>query len=207
MITTLSVNAFLNETASKSPAPGGGSISALAASLGSALTSMVCRLTIDKKKYADVHREMEEMLKKSERLRDQFTSLIDEDTAAFNSLMAALSLPKDTAEQKDRRTSLIQEETKKATLIPLLVMERCVEAMELVEVISKKGNQNSLSDAGVAALMMNAGCEGAALNVKINLSGLHDEVFVSAAKEKLTLYSDKMNSMAAIIFERMQSLL
>jgi len=182
MITSLSVTDFINEIASNSPAPGGGSVSALAASLGAALSSMVCRLTIGKKKYADVQVEIEKVLKQSEELRVKFNAIIEEDTTAFNKVMAAYGLPKETEEQKTKRTAEIQIATKTATLVPLKLMELCVEAMKLVKIIAEKGNQNSLSDTGVAALMLQAGCEGAALNVLINLNGMQDEAFVEAKR-------------------------
>ncbi len=185
MLTSLTVTEFLNETASHSPAPGGGSVSALAASLGAALTSMVCRLTIGKKKYADVQREMEASLRKSEEFRHQCTALVDEDTAAFNALMTAFGLPKETEEQRIRRSDEIQKATLSATRVPLKLMELCAEALELVKIAAMNGNQNSLPDAGVAALMLRAACEGAALNVKANLSGLQDAAFVEQSGRKV----------------------
>jgi formiminotetrahydrofolate cyclodeaminase len=191
MLTALTLTDFLNETASKSPAPGGGSVSALAASLGSALTSMVCRLTIGKKKYADVQGEMESCLRKSEELRAQCAALIDEDTAAFNAVMAAFGLPKEAEEEKRRRSEAIQKATTSATLVPIKVMELCAGALELVKVIAIKGNRNSLPDAGVAALMLRAACEGAALNVKANLSGLQDAAFVEQTEAKAQLILEK----------------
>jgi formiminotetrahydrofolate cyclodeaminase len=182
MLTSLSINDFLDEIASPFPAPGGGSVSALAATLGAALTSMVCCLTIGKKKYADVQSEMEKVLKQSKELRAQFKAIIDEDTAAYNMVMSAYGLPKDTEEQKSKRTAEIQEALKTATLVPLKLMELCGEAMKLVKIIAEQGNQNSLSDAGVAALMLHAGCEGAALNVLINLSVMQDDAFVETKR-------------------------
>jgi formiminotetrahydrofolate cyclodeaminase len=196
MLTSLSVNDFLDEIASPSPAPGGGSVSALAATLGAALTSMVCRLTIGKKKIADVQNEMEKLLKQSEALRAQFEAIIDEDTAAYNKVMSAYGLPKDTEEQKLKRTAEIQEAMKTATLVPLKLMGHCMEAMKLVTIIAEKGNQNSLSDAGVAALMLHAGCEGAAMNVKINLGSLIDSDFV--AKTKILLEQQRISLEAHI---------
>jgi formiminotetrahydrofolate cyclodeaminase len=188
MLPSLSVTDFLNETASQSPAPGGGSVSALAASLGSALTSMVCRLTIGKKKYVDVQREIENVLTRSEELRGKFLAMIDEDTAAFNKVMAAYGLPKDSEEQEAKRATEIQESMKSATLVPLKLMGLCIEALELVKIIVEKGNKNSISDAGVAALMLHAGCEGAALNVNINLGSIRDADFVKQIKTKGELY-------------------
>ncbi|MGD0037009.1 MAG: cyclodeaminase/cyclohydrolase family protein [Bacteroidota bacterium] len=192
MLTSLSVADFLNEISSNSPAPGGGSVSALAASLGAALASMVCRLTIGKKKYATVQTEMEKALKQTEDLRVKFNAIIDEDTAAFNKVMAAYGLPKETEEQKVKRTTEIQEAIKTATLIPLKLMGLCIEAMELVKIIVEKGNHNSLSDAGVAALMLHAGCEGAALNVKINLGSLSDANFIAQTKMKVEQYCSSL---------------
>ena len=200
MLTSLSVNDFLNEIASNSPAPGGGSVSALAASLGAALTSMVCRLTLGKKKYADVQREMEETLKQSEMLRVKFIAIIDEDTVAFNKVMAAYGLQKETEEQKTKREAEIQDAMKTATLVPLKLMGLCSEAMELVKLIVERGNQNSISDAGVAALMLHAGCEGAALNVKINLASLHDVHFVEQTKAALEQQRTSLDTCTSVIF-------
>ena len=202
MLTALTITDLLNETASHSPAPGGGSVSALAASLGSALTSMVCRLTIGKKKYAEVQEEMESSLQKSEELRAQCTALIDEDTAAFNAVMAAYRLPKDTEEQRKRRSEEIQKATKSATLVPMKLMELCADALELVKVVAVKGNQNSLPDASVAALMLRAACEGAALNVRANLSGLQDASFTEQAKAKIRSFLEKSARSSRLVLDR-----
>lgn len=175
------VNEFLDELASNSPAPGGGSVAALSGAIGTALTSMVCRLTIGKKKYADVQPEMEDVLKKSEELRGTFSKLLDDDTAAFNEVMAAFSLSKATEEEQRKRNAAIQAATKKATLIPLNVMQLCEQALRLAKTTAEKGNKNSASDAGVAALMLQSACAGAALNVRINLGSLEDQAFVQEA--------------------------
>jgi formiminotetrahydrofolate cyclodeaminase len=194
MITSLSVTDFLDVIASPSPAPGGGSVSALAATLGSALTSMVCRLTIGKKKYADVQGEMEKVLKQSEELRAQFKAIIDEDTAAYNKVMAAYGLPKDTEEQKSKRTTEIQEAMKTAIFVPFKLMELCGEAIKLVKIVAEQGNQSAISDAGVAVLMLQAGCEGAALNVKINLGSISDAGFVAQTKIKVEQHLVSLNN-------------
>jgi formiminotetrahydrofolate cyclodeaminase len=200
MLTSLSVTDFLDEIASNAPAPGGGSVSALAGSLGAALTSMVCRLTLGKKKYAHVQEEIEQALKQSEELRVKFNAIIDEDTLAFNKVMAAYGLQKETEEQKTKRAAEIQEAMKTATLIPLKLMGLCIEAMELVKIIVEQGNQNSISDAGVAALMLHAGCEGAALNVTINLGSLRDANFVDQTKTKLEQHRTSLNTFTSDIF-------
>ena len=200
MLTSLSVTDFLNEIASNSPAPGGGSAAALAASLGTALTSMVCRLTLGKKKYADVQSEMEEALKQSEELRAKCNAIIDEDTFAFNNVMEAYGLQKETEEQKTKREAEIQEAMRTATLVPLKLMGLCIDAMRFVKIIVEKGNQNSISDAGVAALMLHAGCEGAALNVKFNLASLIDAHFVDQIKTKLEQHQTSLNTLTSDIF-------
>jgi methenyltetrahydrofolate cyclohydrolase len=186
MLTEKPVTRFLDELASNSPAPGGGSVAALAGSLGAALTSMVCNLTLGKKKYLDVENEMKRIVVQSEELRKTFTRLIDQDTDAFNKVMEAYGLPKETESQKALRTAAIQGATKEATLIPLGVMKHVVDALALTKVVAEKGNTNSISDAGVSALMLYAAAEGAALNVKINLSGITDQEFVGWHSEEVS---------------------
>lgn len=184
MLTKKTVIQFLDELASNSPAPGGGSVAALAGAAGAALASMVCNLTIGKKKYADVQNEMAHVLQQTEQLRSELALLIDRDTEAFNTVMAAFGLPKGTEQEQATRTAAIQEATKSATLIPLQVMKVCDEALAYTLTVAQKGNKNSASDAGVAALMLQAGCSGAALNVRINLGGLNDTVFVQQVSEE-----------------------
>ena len=201
MLNTKTVNEFLDELASDSPAPGGGSVAALSAALGAALISMVCRLTIGKKKYADVRDEMEAMLKRSEELRASFSELAEKDTEAFDSVMRAFAMPKETEEQKLRRTATIQEATKSATLVPLNVMQLCVEALSLTKTVAEKGNTNSISDAGVAALMLQAACSGAALNVRINLAALEDKHFVDETTEKLNKIQNDVEKLSSEILK------
>lgn len=178
MLTKKTVSAFLDELASPSPAPGGGSVAALSGALGAALTTMVCNLTIGKKKYVDVEGEMKKIKAEAEALRSKFTELIDQDTLAFNKVMEAYALPKDSDAQKALRSAAITAATKEATLVPLEVMKHCIDAIALAQQVASSGNANSVSDAGVGALMLHAACEGAALNVKINLNGLTDSDFI-----------------------------
>ncbi|MGA3244590.1 MAG: cyclodeaminase/cyclohydrolase family protein [Bacteroidota bacterium] len=184
MLTERTVTQFLDELASNSPAPGGGSVAALAGATGAALASMVCNLTIGKKKYADVQDEMTHVLQQTEQLRKELALLIDKDTEAFNTVMAAFGLPKGTDQEQTARSAAIQEATKSATLIPLQVMKMCDKAMMPALTVAKKGNKNSASDAGVAALMLRAGCAGAALNVRINLGSLNDADFVQQISQQ-----------------------
>lgn len=186
MLTEKTVSKFLDELASHSPAPGGGSVASLAGALGSALTTMVCNLTIGKKKYAGVEEEFKNLLPRSEELRRQFTRLIDQDTDAFTKVMEAYGLPKDSEDQKALRNAAIQGATKEATLIPLEVMKHTIDAMALAKAVAEKGNVNSVSDAGVSALMLHSACEGAALNVQINLNGIHDTEFVDWKRNEVS---------------------
>ncbi len=180
MLNSLSVSKFLDETASNSPAPGGGSVSALAASLGVALASMVCRLTMKRDTNVTIQFELESVLIKSERLRAKFTALIDEDTNAFKKVIAAYRLPKETTDQDAQRVAAIQTAYKEATVVPLQLLELCAEAVALLKIVGEKGNKNSLTDAGVAVLMLGSACEGAAMNVRINLASITDLSFVES---------------------------
>jgi formiminotetrahydrofolate cyclodeaminase len=187
MLTTKTLNEFLNELASNSPAPGGGSVAALAGAMGTALTSMVCNLTIGKKKYAEVEGEIKTVLEQAESLRQKLKTLIDQDTEAFNKVIEALSLPKETDEQKALRSAAIQSTTKDAARVPLEVMRLCLEGLSLAKTVAEKGNVNSVSDAGVSAIMFYGGLESAALNVQINLGSLQDKGFVENASSDVHL--------------------
>jgi formiminotetrahydrofolate cyclodeaminase len=201
------VSEFLSELASSSPAPGGGSVSALAGSMGAALISMVCHLTIGKKKYIEVENDMKSVLEASEKLRAKLTQLIDRDTDAFNLVMSAFGMPKETDEQKAARAAAIESATKEATMIPLEVMNFCQESMALTTTIAHKGNTNALSDAGVSALLLQAGCRGAYYNVKINLSSIKDARFVDTIQQKASGVMGSVDKEARAILAHVESLL
>ena len=194
--------AFLDELASSSPAPGGGSVAALAGALGAALTAMVCNLTIGKKKYAAVEGEMKKILAQAEEMRGLFTALIDEDTQAFNKVMEAFSLPKDTEPQKALRSAAIREATKEATNVPLEVMKHCIDALALTQQVAASGNVNSVSDAGVSAYMLHAAVEAAALNVRINLNNLNDSEFVGWKTDEM----DSLMNTSRMMLEEIQGI-
>jgi formiminotetrahydrofolate cyclodeaminase len=185
MLMTKSLSAFLDELASASPAPGGGSVAALAGSLGTSLAAMVCRLTIGKKKYLDVEPTMKLLLQQLEEHGKIFTMLVDRDTDAFNKVMEAYGLPKETEDQKALRTAAIQEATKEAALVPLEVMKHAIDTLALVKTVAERGNINSVSDSGVSAIMLHAACEGAGLNVQINLKSITDTEFVGWREEEI----------------------
>ena len=184
-LASMKINGFLSELASSSPAPGGGSVAALSGSLGAALSSMVCNLTIGKEKYADVQDDIKKVLKKSEQLRKDLTKLIDEDTEAFNDVIKAFKMPKETEEQKKKRSEAIQKGYKTSAQVPLETARVCAEIIDVAEVVAEKGNINSITDAAVSALMAKAGAISAILNVKINLGSIKDEDFVKKLSSEL----------------------
>jgi glutamate formiminotransferase/formiminotetrahydrofolate cyclodeaminase len=195
-LVSMSCSDFIEELASDSPAPGGGSVAALNAALSAALSSMVGNLTIGKKDYSNVRKKMILVSEKAQKCKDFFIEAIDRDTEAFNKIMDNFSLPKKTEEEQRFRNQKIQEATIEATLIPLSVLEKTVEAAELALMVSKKGNRNSLSDAGVAGLTAAAAAEGAFYNVLINLEGIDDEGFRKSTKEKARLIFEQVQGLA-----------
>ena len=169
---------FADETASESPAPGGGSISAYVGSLGVSLATMVANLSSHKKGWDNRWQEFSIWAEKGQSLKDQLINLVDADTKAFNEIMSAFNLPKSTDEEKKKRTQCIQEATKYAIEVPFKVMQLSFESMDLIKTMAIEGNPNSVSDAGVGALCARSAVIGAFMNVRINASGLDDKKFV-----------------------------
>jgi glutamate formiminotransferase / formiminotetrahydrofolate cyclodeaminase len=181
----MDLRAFCNETLSDSPAPGGGSVAALMGALGVSLGGMVANLSAGKRGWEDKLTYFSDWAVKAQQLKDELLFLVDEDTAAFNKVMAAFALPKDLAEEKAARSVAIKAANKCAAEIPLRVMETASRAYPLLGEMAEKGNPASISDVGVGLLALRAGIDGAALNVRINLAGLKDEKFKSALQEKV----------------------
>lgn len=175
----MTVTGFTNETASESPAPGGGSVSATMGAMGVALATMVANLSAHKAGWDDRWEEFSNWADKGKALTDQLLNLIDEDTNAFNRIMDAFGLPKSSDEEKVIRKNAIQDATVYAIEVPLKVMELCYQSMEVIKAMAEIGNPNSVSDAGVGALAARSGVMGAFLNVKINASGLDDKEMAS----------------------------
>lgn len=173
----MSCAAFADETASESPAPGGGSIAAYMGALGAALATMVANLSSHKAGWDDRWHEFSEWAVKGQRIKDDLLSLVDEDTSAFNKVMDAFGLPKTTDDEKAARTAAIQEATKYATEVPFRTMERTFDAFEIIKAMVENGNPNSVSDAGVGTLCARAAIMSAFLNVKTNAAGLKDREF------------------------------
>jgi glutamate formiminotransferase/formiminotetrahydrofolate cyclodeaminase len=184
-LVSMTVDGFTDELSIDSPAPGGGSVSALMGTLGAALVSMVAALTHGKKGMEDSREEMEFLGSQAQALKKRLTSLVDEDTAAFNDVMVAFRMKRKTDKQKAERDAAIQSATKNVTQIPLVVTQLCFEVLELSKTAIEKGNPNSVSDAGVAAEAALAGLRGARLNVLINLDDIGDGDYCAEMTEKV----------------------
>ncbi|MEW6134850.1 MAG: glutamate formimidoyltransferase [Bacteroidales bacterium] len=184
LLVDLSAKGFAYETASESPAPGGGSISAYAGALGAALGTMVANLSAHKPGWDEEWESFSDWAEKGHHLMEELLQLVDEDTRAFNKIMDAFGLPKATEEEKAARKKAIQEATLYATLTPLQTMEKSFEAFEIIRAMAEKGNPNSVSDAGVGALCARTAVMGAYLNVKINAAGLEDKALANSLISK-----------------------
>ena len=177
MIKDQPVQLFLDQLASKAPTPGGGSAAAIMGAMGAALVSMVCNLTLGKKNYALVEGDIQTVLEKSESLRVQLTDMVRADMEAFDQVMQAYGMPKNTEQDHCARGEAIQAALKAATDVPLACAKASAEVIGLSRVVAEKGNKNVASDAGVAVLAGYAALKSAALNVYVNLSAIKDESF------------------------------
>ena len=192
-LTNMTLWGFVEEAASESPAPGGGSVSAAIGALGVALGSMVANLSAHKPGWDSRWREFSDWADKGKHYVDQLLHLVDEDTAAFNGIMDALGMPKGNDEEKAVRHAALQEATRRATEVPAQIMRTCYASMEVMEAMAKLGNPASVSDAGVGALAARAGVIGAFLNVKINVPSLEDRAYVKALLEEGAELVEKAN--------------
>ncbi|MDR3354273.1 MAG: cyclodeaminase/cyclohydrolase family protein [Synergistaceae bacterium] len=179
------VGEFLDDLASNSPAPGGGSTAALCGALGTALVSMVSNLTIGRENYRNNWPVVEVIRSESEGLRSEFVKLMNDDTESFNAYLAAIKMPKGTAEANAARSAAIQSASVTVTEIPLRVLELASDTASLAVRALRAGNSNTASDAGCAALIAEAAGKSAAYNVRINLPGIKDEGFASEARRRM----------------------
>jgi len=185
MLADMSVVDFLDETASNSPVPGGGSIAALSAAFSAALTQMVANLTLGKKGYEDVQEEVGLVVKEAGKMKDFFVEYIDKDSDAFNEVMNAFKLPKDTDEKMEYRKKAIQEATKTAALVPLDIAREAYKIMDIAKFVVEKGNKNAVTDGAVATMLSRTAVLSALYNVKINLSSIKDKEFVEKVAEEV----------------------
>ncbi len=178
MFKDLTLQEFVNKTASNEPTPGGGSIAATNGAIAYSLTQMVANLTVGKEKFASVEQEMQDVIQKSEELRQELLLDIDRDASSFDEVMKAFKMPKSTDEEKKARSAKIQEGYKYAASVPLGVAKKIVESMNLIEFVIKNGNKNAVTDGLVAMMNARTGALAALLNVRINLGSIKDQDFV-----------------------------
>ncbi|MEE4215938.1 MAG: glutamate formimidoyltransferase [Bacteroidales bacterium] len=193
-LVSLSLESFMNETASESVAPGGGSVSAYMGALGSALASMVANISSHKRGWDERWEEFSEWAERGKLVQEELLKLVDEDTSAFNMIMQAFRMPAKSEEEKKDRKEAIEEATKNAILVPFRVMEIAFEAYEVIEEMVREGNPNSVTDAGVGALAVRSCIKGAYLNVCVNTDGLEDKEFgkeIKARAAELNAQSEK----------------
>ncbi|MGN0400398.1 MAG: cyclodeaminase/cyclohydrolase family protein [Blautia sp.] len=187
----MTVEEFAMQTASNEPVPGGGSISALAGALAAALTEMVAGLTIGKKKYADVEEEMKEAVAPMHEICEHLLDDIKRDSESFDLYMQALTLPKETEEEKAARQEAMQNGLKAAVAVPLSVAKRAYEVMPYAETMVVKGNKTAVTDALVATMMARTAVLGALFNVKINLESIKDQAFVEETAKEVAVLEKK----------------
>ncbi len=196
---SLPVKQFIDETASDSPAPGGGSVSALCGALASALASMVANLTFGRKAYIQYNNVMDDIANQAHTLKARLLELIDCDTEAFDRVMEAMSMPKKTEEQKQERERKIQQATKEAAMVPFETLSLIPKVIKLVKMVAEMGNTNLTSDAGIAGLTAAMAARGAAYNVLINLKNLVDKEFVEKTKKETFAFLDEVDGVASEI--------
>ena len=203
----MTVKNFLEELSSDASVPGGGGVTALCGALGAALVSMVANLTIGKEKHRESWEVMEETLKRSERLRTEFLTLADDDMESFGAYMAALRMPKGTEQEKSARREAMQRAAQGSAMIPLRVIELCAEAAEAALEAIRSGNPNVATDAGIAALLAEAGAVAASYNVRVNLAVIADESFKAACSKRMAEALHKTRSKAKETSDFMEKVL
>lgn len=196
------VSGFVDLMASVEPAPGGGSTAALEGALGTALTAMVCALTVGKKKYLEFEQLAVETEQKAAALKDQYLDIIDRDTDAFNAVSAVFAMPKSTDEEKAARAAAMQAALQGCTKTPYEMMELAVQALKLADSIVGRSNASAASDLGCAALSLKAAIQGAWLNVLINIGGIKDEAFARSYRENGEALLATALPLADSIYER-----
>lgn len=194
------VSEFLDQLASDSPTPGGGTASAVAGATGASLAAMVAALTLTREKFASAHDAIRPIAQAATHARLEFLTLAREDSEAYNLVVAARRLPKDTEEQKATRERAIAAANHRATEVPMKTARLAGRILALLPELVEKGNPNAASDAGAAAILLEAAAEGALLNVGINLSGIEDPAFVAAMqKETASIQTDAQRIRAQIV--------
>jgi glutamate formiminotransferase/formiminotetrahydrofolate cyclodeaminase len=208
LLVNMTAKGFANETASESPAPGGGSVAAYMGALGVSLATMVANLSSHKAGWDDRWEEYSGWAEKGQLLKDELLFLVDEDTRAFNKIMDAFGLPKGNDTEKAARTEAIQNATRYAIEVPLRTMKRAFESFAVIRAMAETGNPNSVSDVGVGALCARSAVIGAYLNVKINASGLEDKKYVEKimkeAEEIVTRSKSAEEEILQVVYQKIK---
>ena len=192
---------FVSQLSTKAPVPGGGGAAALAGAVGTALGNMVGSLTVGKKKYAEVEAHMHTLMEKAAGLRIELLELVDKDAEVFAPLAKAYGMPAETQEQKEEKQRVMEECLKLACSVPLEIMEKCCEAIELHREFAAKGSRLAVSDAGVGAAICKAALMGASLNVYINTGLMKDRALAKELDERADMMTEKYSAAADEIFE------
>jgi methenyltetrahydrofolate cyclohydrolase len=207
MIINEPLQSFLDKLASSAPTPGGGSVAALTGSLGAGLVTMVTCLTSGKEKYKDVQPQIEDLMKKSEKLRAELQALIQKDIDVFGSLSLVYAMPKTTDAEKAARTAKMQEVLKAACQVPFEIGEKALEVAKLAKTAAEIGNTAAVSDAGVAVLLANCCAQSAALNVKINVNSIKDaeynKITWTSMQDILTQTETLQKTVLGITYQKM----
>ena len=198
---TVPCNEFVEVLASKAPVPGGGGASALVGAIGTALGNMVGSLTVGKKKYADVEEEMYALKAKCDTLQKELLALVEKDAEVFEPLSKAYGMPRNTEEEKAEKARVMEIVLKDACSVPMEIMEKCCEAIELIQEFAAKGSTLAISDAGVGAAFCKAALEGASLNVYINTKSMKNREYAEELNAKADAMLAKYPKMAVEIFE------
>ena len=205
---TVPCNEFVEVLASKAPVPGGGGASALVGAIGTALGNMVGSLTVGKKKYADVEAEMYELKAKADALQKDLLRLIERDAEVFEPLSKAYGMPRETEEEKAEKARVMEIVLKDACSVPMEIMEKCCEAIDIIEVFAEKGSTLAISDAGVGAAFCKAALEGASLNVFINTKSMKNREYAEElnkkADEMLSVYPKKAEEIFQTVMGRLR---
>ena len=198
---TVPCNEFVEVLGSKAPVPGGGGASALVGAVGTALGNMVGALTVGKKKYADVEEEMKELMAKATTLQDELLHLIERDAEVFEPLSKAYGMPRETEEEKAEKARVMEIVLKDACSVPMEIMEKCCEAIDLIVEFAAKGSALAISDAGVGAAFCKAALQGASLNVYINTKSMKNREYAEELNAKCDAMLEKYTKIADEVFE------
>lgn len=206
IFTELKAKEFVEVLASKAPVPGGGGASALVGAIGMALGNMVGSLTTGKKKYSDVQGDITELMGRAERIQGELLDLVQADAEAFEPLSRAYGLPKETEEERARKAEVMERCLEDACSVPMQIMEKCCEAIDVTEDFAEKGTKIAISDAGVSAMMLRAALGGASLNVFINTKSMKNRERAAElnarAEEMIRVYTQKADRISEMVLQQ-----